>query len=133
MIPPDATFRKLLATLKVDGATGPDSLAAILLKELAEALAKPVGRLLQSILEVGIWPQCWRLHWLIPIHKKKSVWDAFNYRGVHLTTQASKVMERALLDMCAPYLREVDAGGPNHFAYTPGRGSRDALALMVLT
>ena len=35
--------------------------------------------------------------WVTAIYKRKSVFQPVNYRGVHLTAQASKVMERALV------------------------------------
>ena len=35
--------------------------------------------------------------------------------------------------MYEPYLFAVSAFGPNQFAYTVGRGARDALALLMLT
>ena len=59
--------------------------------------------------------------------------DGGNYRGVHLTSQLSKVAERMLQQMYAPFIYASVAFGPNQFAYAAGRGARDALALMVLT
>ena len=37
-----------------------------------------------------------RNHLLIPIYKKYSVYAAINYRGIHLTTILSKVVERTI-------------------------------------
>lgn len=51
---------------------------------------------------------------------------------MHLTSQLSKVVERALLKQCMPFLKSVGAYGPNQFAHTPKRGSRDALAYLIL-
>ena len=59
--------------------------------------------------------------------------DPNNYRGVHLTTQLSKVAERVLQKMWVPFLIRTGAFGDNQFAYLPERGCRDALALAVLT
>ena len=68
----------------------------------------------------------------MPIHKKNSVFLAGNYRGVHLTAQVSKAMERLLRTRFMPFLLKSVAYGPNQFAYTPERGARDALALLLL-
>ena len=70
---------------------------------------------------------------MAPLHKKKSVFQPGNYRGVHLTAQLSKVVERMLQILYQPHLTQTLAFGPRQFAYTAERGARDALATMVLT
>ena len=69
----------------------------------------------------------------MPIHKRKATTDACNYRGVHLTAQISKAAERMLSVLAAPYLESPLRIGANQFAYCKGKGSRDALAFLVLT
>ena len=44
----------------------------------------------------------------------------------------SKVVERVLKKLLEPFLEKVGAFGQNQFAYRAGRGSRDALAFLVL-
>ena len=60
------------------------------------------------------------------------MFDASNYRGVHLTSQLSKVVERLLQQLCAPFLVSVGGFGANQFAYQKERGARDALAMFVM-
>ena len=119
--------------LRIDSGTGPDLLPARILKCCSAALAKPVLSLMTCILVTGVWPQLWREHWIVPLYKKKSVYNPSNYRGIHLTAQLSKVMERLLKLLYDPYLSSISAFGPNQFAYTRGRGARDALAFLVMT
>ena len=119
--------------LRVDSGTGPDLLPARILKFCSEALAKPVLLLTMCILLTGAWPQLWRQHWVAPLFKRKSVYQPGNYRGIHLTAQLSKVVERLLKLLYDPYLSSISAFGPSQFAYTLGRGARDALALLALT
>ena len=66
------------------------------------------------------------------LYKKNNVYTASNYRGVHLTAQASKVMERVIRKMLQPFLLNNTTFGPNQFAYSPERGARDALALLLM-
>ena len=54
-----------------------------------------------------------------------------NYRGVHLTAQLSKVVERLVLSLLQPFIHKNLHTGPNQFAYTRGRGARDAVALLA--
>ena len=84
------------------------------------------------ILATGCWPDCWKMHWIFGLYKKKSKSDPSNYRGLHLTAQLSKVVERVLAKLMTPYLTATGAFGPNQFAYCKGRGFQDALALYVL-
>jgi hypothetical protein len=123
----------VMQKLRIDSATGPDLLPARILKLCSAALALPVLLLTICILTTGEWPQLWRHHWVAPLHKKKSVYQPGNYRGIHLTAQLSKVVERLLKLVYQPYLFSVSAFGPNQFAYTVGRGARDALALLMVT
>ena len=122
-----------LAGLRDDSGTGPDLLPARILKQCASALAKPVQLLTICILSAGIWPELWLQHWITPLFKRKSVYMPSNYRGIHLTAQLSKVVERLLKSLYIPYVTSISGFGPRQFAYTVGRGARDALALMVLT
>ena len=64
--------------------------------------------------------------------KKKNVYDANNYRGIHLTAQLSKVVERLVKSLFMPYVLRTVGYGPNQFAYSTGRGAWDALATLVL-
>ena len=125
--------RNVLEKLDVDSATGPDLLPARILKMCAAELADPVHKLVLSILRVGKWPAAWMRHWICPLHKRKATCEPGNYRGIHLTPQLSKVVERVLQSMWVPTLIRVGAFGENQFAYLPARGSRDALALAALT
>ena len=124
---------RVLMKLNEDSATGPDLLPTRILKFCADALCDPVSQLVQSILRWGQWPSAWRLHWIVPLHKKKSIYDAGNYRGVHLTPQISKVAERMLLVSVQQVIEDQCLFGENQFAYTKGKGSRDALAMLVMT
>jgi hypothetical protein len=53
-----------------------------------------------------------------PLHKKKSVADPRNYRGVHLTAQTSKVIERVIAPLWVPDIIAKGIFGEKQFAYT---------------
>ena len=119
----------ILAKIREDSATGPDGVAARVLKRCRGELSDVFWRLSSGILAAGHWPRAWRLHWIHPIHKRKSKASAGNYRGVHITSQVSKVCERII----ALSVRQCFPTWPRQFAYTPGRGHRDALLFNILT
>ena len=72
----------------------------------AEELAEAVCRLTQRIPDTGRWPALWTLHWIVPLHKKKSVFDPGNYRGLHLTAQLSKAVERLMKVLYVPFFNK---------------------------
>lgn len=124
---------RILKKMKVDSATGLDGIAARVLKQCAGSLAFPIALVLRLMLQEGRWPQCWRIHRIVPLFKRKARSDPGNYRGIHLTSQVSKVVERVMADFLRPMFARHNAFGPRQFAYARGRGYRDALALMTLS
>ena len=123
--------RKLLKALDEFSGTGPDMLPSRVLKRCAEEIALPVTLLTRILLRERRWPTCWRKHWVHSIFKKGSKAEAKNYRGVHLTPQLSKVIERAVGSLLLPWLEKHEAFGPHQYAYGKGRGYKDALAINV--
>ena len=125
------TVQKLLRSLDERSGTGPDQLPARILKKCCAELALPVTLLARKLLDEGQWPACWRQHWVHPIFKRKSRADAKNYRGVHLTAQLSKIVERALGSVFIPWAEANSLHGPNQYAYIKGKSYKDTLAVNV--
>ena len=116
----------------MDSATGPDHVPTRILKECAGELDVPLVKLARRIVSTGVWPSCWLLHWVCPLHKRLSRSDAKNYRGIQLTAQTSKAMERLLGKLFLLNLHASVQFEPRQYAYTPGRGARDALLTVIL-
>jgi hypothetical protein len=55
-----------LSALRVDSGTGPDLLPAMILKNCAKQLARPVQLLTMLIVLSGSWPESWLVHWVVP-------------------------------------------------------------------
>jgi hypothetical protein len=124
---------EVLEALDENSGTGPDLLPSRMLRQSAKALAVPVKRLVDLILRTGKWPSAWKVHWIVAIYKKNNPATASNYRGIHLTAQLSKAVERIIGELFLPRLQENQSFGENQFAYSKGRGGRDALAYLTLT
>ena len=124
--------RDIMKSLREDSATGPDLVPTRIIKHCADSLAIPVYLLAMTILRTGRWPELYTLHWLACLHKKKCVSDPKNYRGVHMTAQLAKVLERFIGLIFLPVLSCEKSIGENQFAYVKERGARDAVAYLVL-
>ncbi len=122
---------KVLKGLKENSGTGPDRLAARVLRRCRAELEMPVTLLARIIFNNARWPEPWRLHWIHPLFKKKSRADPTNYRGIHLTPQISKVIERVIGCTFLPWLNQHRKFGPHQYAYSKQRSHKDALAVNV--
>lgn len=87
---------KCMLLLDAKTSTGPDKISARFLKKMARAICVPFSFLCRRILSTGTWPDCWRVHHLVPIYKRGSTFEPGNYRGIHLTAILSKIAERVI-------------------------------------
>ncbi len=122
----------VLSKLDIESGTGPDGLAARVLKWCSRQLSVPLAKLIRRVVSQGLWPSAWAIHWLVPLHKRKSQSDADNYRAINLTAQVSKVVERFLSPFFEPILDRT-AFGVAQFAYRKAHGARDAILYYVLS
>ena len=122
----------ILKKIDVDKSTGPDQLPGRVLKACARELALPITMLAKQMLVQGVWPDCWRDHWLAPVYKKGAVAKATNYRGVHLTCILSKALERVISEVFVQFLAESGAYGSSQWAFQKERSCRDLVALATL-
>jgi len=125
--------RRALQELDENKATGPDELPSRILKKCGPELEYPITLLVRLIATTGEWPDGWRNHWIVPLHKKGAVFDPENYRGVHLTAVVSKVAERALKHTLETFLIKVQAFGKSQWAFQKGKGCNDLLTMLTAT
>ena len=122
---------KLLLKLDESKATGHDQIPAKFLKKVAHCIAAPLTKICRRMFHEGCWPECWKLHTICPLYKKKSAFDPGNYRGVHLTPILSKIAEHVIGKYLIDYLRK-NSFGPNQWAFTPGRSARDLVTCLIM-
>jgi hypothetical protein len=123
-----STHREL-SKLRLDQATGPDLIAAIFLRRLAKELALPLAIVARRVFNEG-WPETWRVHWLVPLFKKGSVYDPNKYRGVHLSCIMSKVVERVVGNPLITFLQKKGFGDAQ-WAFRKNSSARDLVTISV--
>ena len=78
-------MKDILVNLKVNKACGIDLINDRLLKEAASIISKPLALLFNKSLNMGLFPNQWKLANLVPIHKgKKKTHLINNYRPISL-------------------------------------------------
>jgi len=124
--------RKALHELSLNTATGPDGIPARVLRRCAQPLSLLVVILARLFLSQGKWPELWRLHHIIPLFKKGAAAEPGNYRGVHLTSILSKVVERVLARVLCSYFVSANLYGNTQWAFQPERSSKDLVTYCML-
>jgi hypothetical protein len=124
------TVERELRNLDINKATGPDHIGARILKELSAEIAVPIAILCRRILNEACWPKIWKVHYLAPVFKRKSVYAPGNYRGVHLTAIASKVVERVIANPLILFLQQ-HGFGTNQWGFRKKCSSRDLVLVCV--
>ena len=123
-----STFKEL-NKLRLDQATGPDRIAAVFLRRLSKELALPVAVIARRVFREG-WPAAWRVHCLVPLFKKGSVFDPNKYRGVHLSCVLSKVIERVIGNPLVSFL-QAKGYGDAQWAFRKKSSARDLITASV--
>ena len=86
--PPDISeyevYRKIRAAKKPKSGV-PNDIPRLLVQEFAAELAKPVGRIINSITSTAVWPDQWKLEHIVPVAKVPMPESEDDLRPISLT------------------------------------------------
>ena len=128
--PPPITadlIRKALGKMKGGKAAGPSGIIAEMLKAAGEEGIELLRQLVEVVFSSGVIPEEWKESYILNLYKGKG--DALergNYRGLKLTDQVMKLLER-VLDSFVRRMVDIDA---MQFGFVPGRGTTDAIFII---
>ena len=89
----DQEVRNALKSLDASKGPGPDKIAPVFLKNLADELTTPLLYLFNMSLGNGTFPERWKSSYLIPIFKSGAKSDIRNYRGIAIISCIPKLFE----------------------------------------
>ena len=110
---------KLLESLKVHKASGPDKISARVLKQLAPVISSILTTIYKRFYETGEIPQDWRSADVTPVYKKGKKSDPANYRPISLTSIPCKLLEHIITSAIMKH------GKRNDILYDLQHGFRD--------
>jgi hypothetical protein len=115
---------KALKKMKPGKAAGPSGVVAEMLKSAGDECANVVRELAEKVICNAVVPIEWQESYIHNLFKGKGVaLERGNYRGLKLTDQVMKLIER-LLDDSVRGMVDID---DMQFAFVPGRGTTDAI------
>ena len=120
-------IRKALRKMKCGKAAGPSGIIAEMLKAAGRVGIELLTELTEVVFCNGVIPMDWQENFILNLYKGKG--DALergNYRGLKLTDQVMKLLER-VLDSFIREMVDIDA---MQFGFVPGRGTTDAIFII---
>ena len=98
-----------------------------MIKTAGDTGATMIHELATAIIRDGKVPTDWEQSFIVCLYKgKDDALDRGNYRGLKLTEQAMKFMERIVDGL----IRQVVSIDDSQFGFVPGRGTTDAILLV---
>jgi hypothetical protein len=116
--------KKAISQMKSGKAAGPSGIVVEMVKAAGDTAASMILDLIDAIIRDGKVPSNWEQSFIVCLYKGKGdALDRGNYRGLKLTEQVMKVLER-IVDRL---IRQVVSIDESQFGFVPGRGTTDAI------
>ena len=116
--------KKAISKMKSGKAAGPSGIVVEMIKAAGDTGATMIRDLATAIIRDGKVPTDWEQSFIVCLYKGKGdALDRDNYRGLKLTEQAMKILERIVDGL----IRQVVSIGDSQFGFVPGRGTTDAI------
>ena len=116
--------KKAISQMKAGKAPGPSGIVVEMIRAAGDMGASMIRDLAAAIICDGKVPSDWEQSFIVCLYKGKG--DALergNYRGLKLTEQVMKVLERIVDGL----IRQVVSIDDSQFGFVPGRGTTDAI------
>jgi hypothetical protein len=120
-------------SLKRSKSYGCDNLLNEYYIEFVDILAVRLCKLFNNIIDSDVYPESWSLGIIIPLHKKSSITDVNNYRGITLASCLSKLCTSAINKIFESICNENNIISDAQFGFQKGRSIIDAIYFVVFS
>ena len=98
------SIEKLIDKIRIDVATGEDSISARLIKDIKSTISPVLTQIINTGYTCSKFPDCMKKAAIKVIHKKESTEEISNYRPISILPTLSKIFERAAVNQIMDYL-----------------------------
>ena len=110
-----------ISSIPSSSASGPDGVPAILLKNCAKELCRPIKMIWEESFTSGVVPKFYKETNITPLFKKGDRAKAVNYRPVALTSLVIKIYERVLRKNMVDFIEKNQLLCDNQHGFRSGR------------
>ena len=119
--------KKAISHMKAGKAPGPSGIVVMMIRAAGDMGASMICDLAAAIIHDGKVPSNWEQSFIVCLYKGKGdALERCNYRGLKLTEQVMKVLERIVDSL----IRQVVSIDDSQFGFVPGRGTTDAISVV---
>ena len=119
-----------LKSMKKNKSPGMDNFLLEYMDILMEIMGMDILKLLNNIFDSGCFPAIWSVGLIVPIHKKNSVDDTNNYRGITLLSSFGKLFTKILNTRLSSVADEFGLVSEAQFGFKSGCGTTDAIFIL---
>ena len=120
-------LKDVISSLKSDKSPGIDGLVAEIFKCSFDIISPLLLKLFNIIFLNGIYPNSWSEGLITPIHKKDSIDDANNYRGITLINILSKIYSHILNNRLLKWASENSKLSDCQFGFQKNKSTTDCI------
>ena len=118
-------------SLGSSSATGFDGIPTSVLKYAINSISKPLAHCVNLFFECGVYPDVLKHSIVFPLHKKGSKTDANNYRGIFLSSNIGKLIEKLVNKRLVEFLETNDLVAKNQHGFTKGKSTTTATTELI--
>ena len=117
----DEDIQESIKEIKLDSASGPDGIPAVLLKSCSLELCKPIRIIWEESMTIGTVPKFYKEAYVAPLYKKDDRAKPVNYRPVSLTSHIMKTYERIVRKVMVRYIEDNEILSKKQHGFRSGR------------
>lgn len=122
---------KCILSLTSKPTEGYDGINTIIIKAAEPILSYYLFLLLSKCLELGRFPDCFKISKIKPLHKDGNIDECSNYRPISLLPCLSKVFERIIYNRIVCYFNKYSLFNVNQFGFRKNHSTIEAIAAAV--
>ena len=119
-----------IKSLKNGKSSGFSKILNEMLKHGQTVLGPLITKSFNHIFSTGIYPKIWSLCYVVPLHKRGSIYDPSNYRGITISDNVSKLFNSILNTRLSSYFKKKNIVCKEQIGFTSGCRTTDHLFVL---